>query len=199
MTRYLFLLALLTIGFNGQSQEEPDPKTEEFIRVIQEREQKSAEKKYNYLGKTVSVIKFEVSGDPEAEPTPWASLEDPENDIPNLIGKDKVVIKQTSIRIIIDYPLLHEHEFTLTSETGFTRAELLRAISKEYYRIFEEEEATATIKTIPPSERTTLANRNETNGKYGIWGHDIGDLVLSTIFVYKAANGDIILAMTIES
>ena len=44
-----------------------------------------------------------------------------------------------------------------------------------------------------------MYNRNETNGKYGIWGHDIADLVLADILVYKTADGQIILSLEMES
>jgi hypothetical protein len=44
-----------------------------------------------------------------------------------------------------------------------------------------------------------MYNRNETNGKYGIWGHDIADLDISGISVYKTKNGEIILTLNIES
>ncbi|MNL30171.1 hypothetical protein D3C87_1518920 [compost metagenome] len=65
--------------------------------------------------------------------------------------------------------------------------------------MYEEEEATATKKTIPPEKRIGMYNRNETNGKYGIWGHDIADLVLSEIQIYESADGKLILALIIES
>lgn len=51
----------------------------------------------------------------------------------------------------------------------------------------------------PVNERKTMYNRNETNGKYGIWGHDISDLVLAEILVYEAENGEIILTLNMES
>lgn len=65
--------------------------------------------------------------------------------------------------------------------------------------MYEEEEATAIIKTVPPEKRNKMYNRNETNGKYGIWGHDIADLVLSEIHVYEDADKKLILALMIES
>jgi len=95
--------------------------------------------------------------------------------------------------------LTNQYEFTLTSDKGFTRAQLLSEISRHYYKVFDEEEESATVKTIPADKRTTIANRNETDGKYGIWGHDIADLVLSGISVYKTTNGDIVLSLNIES
>jgi hypothetical protein len=110
-----------------------------------------------------------------------------------------VVITQKKITIIIDYPLTHEYRFNLSSDTGFSKAQLVKELSKHYYQLYAEEEASATIKTIPADQRKTLANRNQTNGKYGIWGHDIADLMLADILVYRAANGEILLSLNIES
>jgi len=73
------------------------------------------------------------------------------------------------------------------------------AISKKYHEIYDEEERTAATKTIPMAQRKTLANRNETDGKYGIWGHDLSDLMLDTIDVYKNDKGKIFLQLSIES
>ena len=100
---------------------------------------------------------------------------------------------------MIDYPLTKEFRFDAESKIGFTRAQLLRDISSAYYKIYEEEECTTNIKTIPAEKRTTTYNRNYTNGTYGIWGHDIADLVLAEILVYKESGGKIILSLNIES
>lgn len=201
---FLILLTVLFVGCNGQSKKiNSDPGPEDPIKVIQEREQKAVEKQYDNLGQLVSTIEFGVRTDNTTDfedgIIPWASLQNPETDIPNLIDKDEVVIKQASIKIIIDYPLTNQYEFTLTSDKGFTRTQLLSEISKHYYKIFDEEEESATIKTIPVNKRTTMYNRNETDGKYGIWGHDIADLVLSSIYVYKTTNGETVLSLGIES
>lgn len=199
-----FLISVLLIGCNGQPQKATtNSQIKDPIKVIQEREQLAVEKEYDALGELISTIEFGVRTDNKTDfpdgVIPWASLETPVTDIPNLIDKDEVIISQPLIKIIIDYPLKNQYEFTLTSDKGFTRTQLLSEISKHYYKIFEEEEASATIKTIPPDKRTTMANRNETNGKYGIWGHDIADLVLSSISVYKTSKGEIVLSLNIES
>ena len=85
------------------------------------------------------------------------------------------------------------------SSNGFTREALVKKISDKYHQIYQEEESTATVKTVPVKERTTLYNRNQTDGKYGIWGHDLADLALDHIMVYKSANGDILLSLDIDS
>ena len=151
------------------------------------------------IGKILFNVKTDDKKDYENGLIPWASIEKPEEDIPNLVDKNKIVIDESKVTVIIDYPLTNEYRFTVESKSGFTRAQLLKDISKNYYSIYAEEEQSATIKTIPLNKRTTLYNRNQTNGKYGIWGHDIADLVLADILVYKTLDGQIILSLNIES
>jgi hypothetical protein len=202
-----YILLILTISLisckEQKKQSNLNAETKDPIEFIQENEQKSMEKQYGNLGDLISTIEFKVKTENKKDYTdgfiPWASLENPKQDIPNLVEKEKIVIKQSLIKIIIDYPLTNQYEFTLTSNEGFSREQLLLEISNHYYKVFEEEENTATIKTTPIDKRTTMYNRNQTNGKYGIWGHDIADLVLSSINVYKTKNGEIILTLGIES
>ncbi|WP_300027237.1 hypothetical protein [uncultured Maribacter sp.] len=82
---------------------------------------------------------------------------------------------------------------------GFTRKELAQKISIEYNRIYEEEEDSANTKTTPLEKRQGLINRNKTDGKYGIWGHDIDDLDLSAIILSKMPNGELKLELIVES
>ncbi|WP_310379776.1 hypothetical protein [Flavobacterium sp.] len=201
------ILLILTISLisckEQKKQSNLNAETKDPIEFIQENEKKSMEKQYVNLGDLIYTIEFNIKTENKKDYTdgfiPWASLENPKQDIPNLVEKEKIVIKQSLIKIIIDYPLTNQYEFTLTSNEGFSREQLLLEISNHYYKVFEEEENTATIKTTPIDKRTTMYNRNQTNGKYGIWGHDIADLVLSSINVYKTKNGEIILTLDIES
>jgi hypothetical protein len=202
----IVILAILLIGCNGKSQQtklaQDIKTTKDPHQIVVENEKKATEKRYDDYGELISTISFKVQTDDKDFKDgviPWASIEKPQQDIPNLIGKDEIVIKQTSIKIIIDYPLTNQCEFTLTSQSGFTRSLLLTEISKHYYKIYEEEESSATIKTIPIEKRTTMYNRNQTNGKYGVWGHDIADLVLAEISLYKRSNGELIGILYIES
>jgi len=207
MKKYMIvILAILLISCNGKTQETKIPQdikvTKDPNQVIKENEKKATEKQYDNYGELISTISFKVktdSKDFKDRIIPWASIEKPQQDIPNLIGKDEIVIKQTSIEVIIDYPLTNQYEFILTSRSGFTRSLLLTEISKHYYKLYEEEEKTATIKTIPMEKRTKMYNRNQTNGKYGVWGHDIADLVLAEISLYKKSNGELIVILNIES
>jgi hypothetical protein len=131
---------------------------------------------------------------------PWISIEDPEKEISRLIEADKIVLPYSKVVLIFDYPLDSPVQFEIsTSENGFSRKQLIREISKKYKEIYKEEETSATIKTVPAEKREGLMNRNKTNGKYGIWGHDLGDLDLSTVEVYKKADDIIYIMLGIES
>ncbi|WP_285055364.1 hypothetical protein [Pedobacter ginsengisoli] len=173
------------------------------LEVIKKREKASGEKDYAYLGKFLGTISFEVKTTDTANfkdgLIPWASLEKPEHDIPELKDAQETLISQKAVTVLIDYPLRNEYKFELNSETGFTREFLLKEISKEYYKIYDEEEATSTVKTIPTEKRTEMYNRNETNGKYGIWGHDIADLVLAEIQVYETSGKKLVLVLVVDS
>ena len=205
MAKYFILL--LTIVFtrcNGQTQKTNEkPAIKDPIAVIQENEKKATEKKSEDIGKLISTISFKVKTDNKKDYgdgfIPWASIENAKQDISNLYKSDEIVIKENVLKIIIDYPLTNQYEFTITSKNGFSRKQLLSEISLHYFKLYEEEEKSAAIKTIPIDKRTTMYNRNQTNGKYGIWGHDIADLVLSEIEVYKTSTGQIILMLGIES
>ncbi len=115
--------------------------------------------------------------------TPWISIKSPTPEIKRLVGAQQKVITQSTVYLVIDYPVSTKATFKLTSKQGFTRAKLALLISQKYHQMFTVEESTATVKTIPLKQRKGLINRNKTNGKYGIWGHDIGDLVLTDLDV----------------
>ena len=132
---------------------------------------------------------------------PWISIKDPQPEIDYLIDKDEIVISKTNAILIIDYPLENSVEVKIVSNNpdGFTRKELAQKISAEYNRIYKEEEESAKTKTTPLEQRQGLINRNKTDGKYGIWGHDIDDLDLSAIILSKMENGELILELIVES
>lgn len=131
---------------------------------------------------------------------PWVNIDSPKIDSNKLIDADKIILPYQTAKIYIDYPLNHPATFIIkTIEKGFTRRQLITEISKKYHEIYKLEESTANNKTTPVEQRQGLINRNETDGKYGIWGHDISDLDLSTIEVHKNSKGEITLILGIES
>jgi len=177
--------------------------TKDYSALLTKLEQQASEKNSANFGTLISTIDFQVKTNnltdyPEGF-IPYIELEHPEKSIKQLVNKDEIVVKEDTITLIVDYPLTNEYRLKINSKHGFTRRELVMDISKAYHKLYEEEEATATIKTVPIAQRTTLYNRNQTNGKYGIWGHDIADLILADVMVYKALNGEIVLGLNIES
>jgi hypothetical protein len=208
MLRKIYLSLLITILFacnhsSAQSINQTDTASKAYDKILKEREQQASEKNTDTLGILIKRIDFKVKTDDLANFEdgfiPWIELEHPDKDLKNLIDKDETVINNNKVILIIDYPLTKEARFELTSSHGFTRKQLVKQIRKTYRQIYREEESSATVKTIPPDKRATLYNRNQTEGKYGIWGHDLGDLALDQILVYKSLNGDILLSLDIDS
>jgi NurA-like 5'-3' nuclease len=205
-------LRIMLLG-SSDSRKTEEERVAELNRTIARREvdgmlQKEAahgSKSREDVGDLVSVIEFRVkANEDEAEDfadgiIPWISIEERDQEIERLLDGDKVVLQTTDAKVIIDYPLDHPTEIILKPTVqGFSRKELLAEIGKRYEEIYVEEEASADTKTLPMNERKIL-NRNQTDGKYGIWGHDLGDLALSTIEVRRNAAGEIILCLGIES
>ncbi len=179
----------------------PKDSVMEFRQHLQEKERQAGERKQDTLGRLISTIDFNVmtfdSIIKKEEVISMIEVDSP--DIKHLMKKDQVVLKDQQVTLIINYPLDNPDFSELVSKNGFTRQGLVEAIAKRYHEIYDEEEQTAAIKTTPAEKRTGMVNRNETNGKYHIWGHDIGDLVLTSIWVYKNDKGQIFLSLQIDS
>ncbi|MFZ4862375.1 hypothetical protein ACL9RF_09325 [Sphingobacterium sp. Mn56C] len=201
-----FLLGLLVMLFLACN---PQPKAvvvdneiEDSV-VVQEPAPKDAI--YDSLGDLLSEIKINLKANAEQQKDfvdgniPWISIAHPQKEIAQLKDPDEVVISDKKVTLVVDYPLNTPAILELSSETGFTRKSLIEEISKHYHEIYRIEEETATTKTVPIDQRTGLTNRNHTDGKYGIYGHDLVDLELSAIEVYKNKEGKTILLLVVES
>ena len=84
----------------------------------------------------------------------------------------------------ITYPLTVPARVVLTWNEN--RYDLAAQICNEYRRIYKEEEETSENKEqrmCDENPECTLINRNRTSGKYGIWGHHIGDLCIEGIVI----------------
>jgi hypothetical protein len=100
----------------------------------------------------------------------------------NLVNPDEVVIHSKRVKLTIKYPVTRKYTAMLTAEgDAFTRTDLLTKIAAAYRRLYAEEERTMTVLAHPPG--SMCLNRARTNGTYGIWGHDLWDLSLHTVFV----------------
>lgn len=199
-----FLIVILSLSFciscNNKTNQKSKDSDENYEKTLITRENEAAKNEAKSSGIFVKEISFEIKADKkdfENGIQPWVNIEKSEIELPNLINKNEVVITEEKITVIIDYPLTNIYKFDLISEKGFSKELLVQEITKEYQKLYKEEEKTATIKTVPMKERT-MYNRNQTNGKYGIWGHDLADLALSSIQVYKE-NGNLILTLGVES
>ncbi|RKE80780.1 hypothetical protein [Chryseobacterium sp. AG363] len=202
--KQLFACVLIAI-FCGCNPNSGNSSKEQVVESIQKKEFKKNDELYNSAGKLVSEFDFNLKPTEERKKDwpdgiiPWISLENPGPEISQLISADEVVIKEKTINVIFDYPLNNPHTFAFTNENGFSRKDLILLISKKYHDLYKEEELTSSVKTIPVDKRTGLINRNETQGKYGIWGHDLSDLDLSGIEVHETDNGTINIILIVES
>jgi len=148
-------------------------------------------------------IPFQVDdpGTKSEGPSPYVNLAEPAKDLKQMRNAEEVVFTGTELIVILDYPLRKEVSFSISASSprGFTRAELARKVADLYKRVYEEEAQTSKITVIPLEQRKGLINRNETNGRYGIWGHDLSDLVLHTIEISRKADGTVVAYLGIDS
>jgi len=128
-------------------------------------------------------------------------LSDHDKALAHLRNPEEVVIPFEHVELVIDYPLTTPAKIELDAEhpVGFTRAELIKEIAEAYAHVYEAEEDTATLKTIPFADRGPRLNRNRTDGVYGIWGHDLADLVITAAHWTRKANGVIVVELHVES
>jgi hypothetical protein len=153
------------------------------------------------LGEEVIQIAFQVKAKPEEAKDfdngiiDFISIEQPE--VSQLLKPNEMVLPYNSVTLVIDYPLEHRAFFEITTtQQGFSRKELIEAISKRYHEVYEEESKT---QTAPTESSPTVMNRGRSNGKYGIWGHSISDLVLDSVSIYKNNQGKISMILHISS
>lgn len=114
---------------------------------------------------------------------------------------DEIVIPFEQAVLVIDYPLSTPASIPITAPLplGFTLAELVRTICDEYENIYDAEEGTAAIKPIPLEDRGELRGRNRTDGAYGIWGHDLEDLIVTAARWTRLADGTVQIELHVES
>lgn len=86
-----------------------------------------------------------------------------------------VVIPNEVLNVKFDYPLSNKVVFKYEKNKGFSLRELVDNICKSYSQIYKEEKRTSKERG---GRMHGMLNRNKTDGKYGIWGHDLGDLAL---------------------
>jgi hypothetical protein len=101
--------------------------------------------------------------------------------------KEIVLPPEQEYTLVIDYPTSYPYRTKLkTGKKGMTRIQLANKICQHYRKMYAEEDDTSGGKTgyIPGT-----FNRDHSGGKYGIWGHNIEDLILCDATVEN--NGEI--------
>ncbi|HEY0192229.1 MAG TPA: hypothetical protein VGC42_14005 [Kofleriaceae bacterium] len=128
-------------------------------------------------------------------------IHDPGQALAKLDLPDEIVIPFEHAVLVIDYPLTSPAvmEIDAPLHLGFTRAALIKAICDEYAHVYDAEEGTAATKTIPVEDRGPMRNRNRTDGAYGIWGHDLEDLVLVAAHWTREPSGVVRIELRVES
>ena len=109
-----------------------------------------------------------------------------------IINPNEVVITSNSPPTLeIDYPLTNLYQKKLDS-SKYTRVELAKIICLTYQKIYKEEKESTQLPVESIASRTNgssrLINRARTNGKYGIYGHSLDNLLLHTIKYNKEKN-----------
>jgi hypothetical protein len=114
---------------------------------------------------------------------------------------DEIVIPFEHAVLVIDFPLSHPATVPITAPLplGFTRAALVKSICDEYEHIYAAEEGTAAIKPVPLEDRGGGGTRNRTDGAYGIWGHDLQDLVVTAARWTRQPDGTVQIELHVES
>lgn len=141
---------------------------------------------------------YDYGGDNE---NPYIYLASYEESIACQKNKNEIVLKSNKAIVVATYPLNGEFLFEISTKNknGFTRKAIAKEIGKIYEYIYETEDKSSNEKVVPFDDRGTLMNRNETDGIFGIWGHDLGDLCLGGIYVYMDTDGNYYLTLGIDS
>ena len=175
--------------------------------AVESREQDYSKiKNTDELGELIAMVDFKIKTNnikdhPDGYTTS-ITIDHPENDIKNLIDKNKepgALYEVHDICILYDYPLRNSCTICTHFNRSITRKYLVELISQNYHFIYQDEEETVQVKPIPPSKRILGHKRNETNGTYGIWAHDLSDLRLEECKVYRKKDGSILLTLKIEN
>jgi len=118
---------------------------------------------------------------------------------PRPLRLDEIVIPHQYANLVLTFPLSKPATLAIESPIpyGFTRAELVRAICHEYDTIYDIEEATANTKPLPPELRDRVG-RNRTDGLYGIWGHDLSELVCTAIHWTRSSDSRVTIRPHVE-
>jgi hypothetical protein len=127
--------------------------------------------------------------DGETEPFNWMDLGDVRENFSILLNADEFVLETPEATLALTYPLNMAATRVIRPENGkaFTRGELVKLIEETYQELYRLETDSQSLPTPPVHERGSFINRPESDGIFGVWGHDLGDLGVSEIAVYRIA------------
>jgi hypothetical protein len=101
----------------------------------------------------------------------WNDDEDMWDTIPPDYG-DEILQGEPTLKFTVTYPLTNPYAVEFVHEDGspWTRRQFIDAVIASYKVVYSSEP--------DPGHITGMLNRQRSEGPFGIWGHDIGDLVL---------------------
>lgn len=96
------------------------------------------------------------------------------------LNPEEEILPAGEYHLVINYPLSRSYKESITFSNPVKRKEIAEIIVNAYNKIYKVEDKTSkrSISHIPG-----MLNRVHTDGDYGIWGHDLGDLYLHSIYV----------------
>lgn len=131
---------------------------------------------------------------------PNLRVSDPDNALAMIDLRDEIVIPFQHATLVIDFPLTHPAHVKIAAALpqGFTRGELVRTICEEYVHVYAAEEGTAPEQPAI-EDRGHRRERSRTDGAYGIWGHALEDLVLTSARWVKQSNGEVRIELHVSA
>ena len=102
------------------------------------------------------------------------------NDLMEMKGSSGKLIDTPVLKYRIEYPLHNPVEVEEVQENGWSLGSICMSIANQYRKIYNEEDETTEV---PAGDMLDigLLNRNQTNGRHGIWGHVIEDLCIEIL------------------
>ena len=125
--------------------------------------------------------------DGETKPFNWMDLRDVPENFSRLLDAGEAVLEAAEATLALTYPLDITATRSIRPADGkaFTRGELVRLIDETYREAYRLETDSQSSPTPPIPERGQLINRPRSDGIFCIWGHDLDDLGISEISVYR--------------
>lgn len=114
-------------------------------------------------------------------------LRDVPKNFARLIDADEIVLQADQATLVLHYPFKAAATRVVRPADGmaFTRGELVRLIDETYREIYRLEIGSQSTPTPTVEERGGSLNRPQSDGTFEIWGHDLEDLGIENVDVYR--------------